>query len=69
MAAPSKNISASLRGQRSPGRGEEQITVASLHPGPSMTVPGEGGIEMPPGPEHERCAAKYAAPMSRYGGR
>ncbi len=68
MKAPSRNISASLRGQRSQGRGEEQISVGAMGGMPSMVVPGEGKVETPPGAEHERSAAKYVGPMRRHGG-
>lgn len=69
MKAPSKNVSASLRGQRIAGRGQESISVTKQSGRPSMTVPGEGGVERPPGAMHERSAAKYTDPMSRFGGK
>jgi len=68
MKAPSKNISRSLAGQRSMGRGEEQITVSGMGGSPSMVVPGDGKVDPAPGMEHERSAAKYTAPMGRFGG-
>lgn len=50
MKAPSKNISASLRGQSPSARGSETPTVGrQKRYGPSMTVPGEGGTEKAPG--------------------
>lgn len=75
MKAPSKNIPADLKSQRpgEPARGEENIMTQDLRSGgPTMTVPGEGGVETPPGlgMEHggERSAAKYTEPMKRFGG-
>ncbi len=69
MKAPSKNITQSLRGQRIPARGEEAVEVTGMVQGkPSMTVPGEGGVESQPAPMHERSAAKYVDPMRRFGG-
>ena len=69
MKSPSKNISASLRGQSVKGRGNEKISVTRQSGKPSMTVPGEGNVEMPPGSRHERSAAHYTDPMSRFGGK
>lgn len=70
MKKPSKNISASLRGQSQPARGSESISVSRqkrvTEVGP---VPGEGGVETAPGRVDGRSAVHHAAPMSRYGGR
>lgn len=70
MKAPSKNVSKSLRGQNSPGRGPEQVQVDQGMSKPSMTVPGDGGVEAAPGTAHqgERSAEKYTEPMKRFGG-
>jgi hypothetical protein len=70
MKTPSKNVSASLRGQKVAGRGAEKVTVSAMSDSkPSMTVPGEGGVEMPVGTRHERSAAEYTDPMKRFGGK
>lgn len=65
MKSPSKNISGSLRGQSSPGRGAESIAVTGLSKGQSMTVPGDGSVETPPGKRLERSAAEYAEPAGK----
>jgi hypothetical protein len=73
MKAPSKNISKSLAGQRSKGRGEEEIAVSGQSAGQSMTVPGDGKVSEAPGTNRnqggERSAQKYVEPMARYGGK
>ena len=74
MKAPSQNISKSLKGQASKGRGNEEISVQQQRAGgPTMTVPGDGKVETAPGTaqahEGDRSAEKYAEPMSRYGGK
>ena len=66
--APSKNVSASLRGQRVPGRAPLQVSTSEMKRGVTMTVPGEGGVEEPAGVMHDRSVAKYTGPMRRYGG-
>jgi len=71
MKAPSKNISKSLRGQSSKGRGAEEISVQQQRGGgPTMTVPGDGKVETAPGMAHEgdRSAEKYTEPMKKHGG-
>ncbi len=71
MKAPSQNISKSLKGQSSKGRGMEEIDVQQQRAGgPTMTVPGDGKVESAPGEAHEgdRSAKKYTEPMKRYGG-
>lgn len=75
MKSPSKNISASLRGQRPPGRGAETPAVGRQKSyGPSMTIPGEGGTEMSQGTatagdgRQERSAAKYAGASGKHFG-
>jgi hypothetical protein len=67
---PSKSIAKSLIDWRAPGRGEEQITVGELRPGgPSMIVPGEGGVVPSPGRQPERSAGgAHADVMRRFGG-
>lgn len=65
MKSPSRNISSSLRGQSSPGRGAESIAVSGIKKGQSMTVPGDGSVEVPPGKRHERSAAEYAEPAGK----
>ena len=72
MKAPSKNISKSLKGQTSKGRGAEEMSVQEQRAGgPTMTVPGDGKVETAPGMAHEgdRSAVKYTEPMARYGGK
>ncbi len=70
MKKPSKNISASLRGQKVSGRGGEDVQVSGMRDAkPSMTIPGEGGVEAPPGGRHDRSAAHFTGPMSRFGGK
>ena len=72
MKAPSQNISKSLKGQASKGRGMEEMSVQEQRAGgPTMTVPGDGKVESAPGMAHEgdRSAEKYTEPMSRYGGK
>lgn len=76
MKSPSKNISASLRGQSAPGRGPIKVEMGRMKGySPSMTVPGEGGTEMAPGTHaasdgrQERSAAAFAqAAGSKVGG-
>jgi hypothetical protein len=72
MKAPSKNVSKSLAGQRSKGRGAEEVSVSGLTSGVSMTVPGEGKVQDAPGADRnqggERSARKYVEPMKRFGG-
>lgn len=67
MKRPSKNVSKSLRGQRQAGLSAISPEVGSLkRGGVSMTVPGEGMTETPPGKDQQnRSAAKYAEPMGR----
>lgn len=65
MKAPSRNISSSLRGQSPGGRSGEPVEVSGLKAGVSMTVPGEGSVEEPPGMMHERSAAHYAGPAGK----
>ena len=65
MKPPSKSISASLSGQRAPGRTAGPVTVTSPRANsPSMTLPGNGGSSKPPGMRHPSSAAKYAEPNS-----
>lgn len=70
--APAKNISKSLRGQRSGGRSAETVSVAEPSGRPSMTAPGEGGVEEAPGTNRnqggDRSAQHYVAPQRRFGG-
>ena len=75
MKVPSKNISASLRGQeQNAGKPETPMVSALRSGGPTMTVPGEGKVQAPPGEGRQtggrgaREACAYTAPMSRFGG-
>ena len=75
MRAPSKNISNSLRGQSPPGRGAEMVSQSRPKSyGPSMTIPGEGGVEMAPGTgmrndgRQERSASKFAGAAGKHVG-
>lgn len=72
MKTPSKNVSKSLSGQNSMGRGDESVAVSEMQRGVSMTVPGEGKVQEAPGTNRnqggERSAQKYADPMKRFGG-
>lgn len=65
MKAPSKNVTASLKGQSPGGRGGEKVVVSGLSKGVSMTVPGEGGVETAPGMVKEASAVHYATPCDR----
>jgi hypothetical protein len=73
VKAPSKNIAASLRGQRNGGRQPETITITEQRRGPSMIVPGEGKVEAPPGPRDGAaprttltlCGALEANPVAK----
>jgi len=71
MKPPSKNVSASLRGQTTGGRAGEAPQVSGMKPGPTMTVPGDGKVEMAPGTPKEasRSAANFCEPQSRFGGK
>jgi hypothetical protein len=63
MKAPSKNISASLRGQKEAGRSPIAPQKGSLKSANavSMIVPGEGSVEAPPHKDMQnRSAAAYA---------
>ncbi len=67
MKAPSPNISASLRSQSEGGRTPSEPKFGRLKPAVSvsMTVPGQGGIEAPPGHDSrqgvdDRSARSYA---------
>lgn len=66
--APSQNISESLRGQSVAGRSPVVPSTSGMKRGVSMTIPGDGAVEMPPGRVHERSVSKYTEPMRRYGG-
>jgi len=72
MKPVSKNVSKSLAGQRSKGRGAEEVSVQGLTSGVSMTVPGEGKVQESPGTNRnqggERSAQHYVEPMKRFGG-
>lgn len=69
MKAPSKNVSASLRGQRLPGQEGMPISVSQLKSGKSSGVlPGERGVERPPGMRHSTNASHYADPLAKAGG-
>jgi hypothetical protein len=67
VKSPSKNITASLKGQRTVARAPENPEVTGLSKGQSMTVPGDGSVDSPPGMVRgaDRSAARYAEPMSR----
>jgi len=73
MKPPSVNISKSLARQTVP-RAEDPNVTAQRRGGPTMTVPGEGVVQDAPhnmalqGGRGERSAAKYVAPMRRWGG-
>jgi hypothetical protein len=70
MKSPSKNVSRSLRGQRAPGRKQTGVSVSKLTTGGSMIVPGEGGVEDPPGARHTNSAKDHADALGRLvGGR
>ncbi len=65
MKPVSKNITQSLKGQKPGGRGAEAVEVSGMKRGTSMTVPGDGSVDSPPGMRHERSAAHYAEPGGR----
>lgn len=67
MKAPAKNISASLKGQRSGGRGGEAPTVGRQKrmSARDMTVPGEGGVSNPPGAVPERSSKAFAGAVGK----
>ena len=73
MKPVSKNVSESLRGQKEAGREPHTPVVSGLKKGVSMTVPGEGGVEAPPGTDRgmqDRSAARSADAISpRFGGK
>jgi hypothetical protein len=69
-----KNVSKSLSGEKEAGRSAVMPVVEGMKKGVSMTVPGEGGVEQPPGTgrgnQQPRSAAGYANAIStRTGGR
>lgn len=75
MKPPSKNMSASLRGQNPPGRGPEPVSTGKLKAAnPSMVIPGEGRTETAPGTmsradgRQERNATVYANAAGRHVG-
>jgi hypothetical protein len=68
MRAVAKNISEDLRGQRAPGRAPVEVSTSGMTGGVSMTVPGTGKVQLPPGEEHPRSVRKYAEVQRRYGG-
>lgn len=74
MKKPVRNIAADLRGQSAPGRTSETIVTESLRTGgPTMTVPGEGGVTLPPGSttrgeQQQRSAALFGDAMAGFGG-
>lgn len=65
MKSPSKNITQSLKGQKPGGRSGETVEVSGVKAGVSMTVPGDGSVDSPPGARHERSAAHYAEPAGK----
>jgi hypothetical protein len=64
----------SLRGQNQGNRPDDLEVRQQRRGGPTMQVPGEGGVASPPGAMNEagtrgaRSAAHFAEPMRRYGG-
>lgn len=70
MKAPSKNIGASLRGQRVGGRAGEAVQVSGMKraSAASMTIPGEGGICNPPGSVDSASVKKFADPVGGHFG-
>lgn len=76
MKAPSKNLAGSLASQSQGAGKPEEANVSGLRSGgPTMTVPGEGGVKRPPAAmtqngdgRAERLASKYTEPMTRFGG-
>jgi hypothetical protein len=73
MPAPNKDFAASLR--RQGARTDEVVVTQQRRGGPSMVVPGEGGVVPAPGSMREsgsrapRSAAHYGPVVgSRYGG-
>jgi hypothetical protein len=89
MPVPRRDFAANLRRQnqgagnatdareaRAEGRRPGDVEICQLRRGgPTMSVPGEGGVADAPGAKREqgtraaRSAAHYATPMVRYGGR
>lgn len=67
MKAPSKNITASIKGQNPAARGDEPVEVSGVTGGVSMTIPGDGSVDSAPGTPREgnRSAARFTEPMSR----
>jgi hypothetical protein len=76
MKAPTKAFAKSLASQSQGAGKPESIEVQKLRSGgPTMTVPGEGKVEMPPeamkqngAGRAERLASRFCEPMSRFGG-
>ena len=68
--SPSKNMSASLRGQSPMANGADKISVGKVTPATSasMTIPGEGGVENPPGTVKPRSAKQYAEVTAKHFG-
>jgi hypothetical protein len=72
MNTPSKNMSASLRGQGGKAGPAETPTVSKQRPmtAASSVLPGEHGVEQPPGAVHPRSAQHYAGAVGgHFGGK
>ena len=67
MKSPSKNVSASLKGQKTVARAAEAVNVTGMTKGQSMTVPGTGSVETAPGMVRggDRSAVNFAEPCNR----
>lgn len=72
MKRPSRDISASLAGQKTGGRSPETVETSMQKPGLSMEVPGTGKVAAAPGTNRnqggERSAQHYVGPQSKFGG-
>ncbi len=71
MRKPAKSMAQDLRGQSPGGRGGDNVTVEKqrgLSPR-DMVLPGEGGVESPPGNPPSATAKRYAAATGKlFGG-
>jgi hypothetical protein len=65
MKAPSKNIMASLRGQSPGGREAGTISVSKQTRASMSPIPGEAGVESPPGMVNDRSAQCFADAMTK----
>ena len=69
MKSPSKNMSASLRGQSPGGDESPRISKQSPESAAGRIIPGESGVEAPPGRVPARSVKPFAGAVGRrFGG-